>query len=364
MVARLSQDSEGLGQLPRPQWAFATRVLGAVRSRALRNFASACLGMALHACGGDSPGPGPTPPGPTVTCPAAQEISAPQGQTPAVNFQTPTAQGGEAPVAVTCQPASGSQFPAGTTTVTCTATDNRGRTGTCTFPITVTATVVPRLSAMRFLAFGDSLTSGTTSPDPVTLLVNEPDSYPFKLHVLLSARYTSQTVDVLNEGCAGEFVDDRSLHCAGGVSRLRDVLDQHRPQVLLLMHGANNLLAKEDAAIPEIIGALEDMIEDARRAGAIVMVATLPPQNINGSRGRGADEVPILNHEIAKMAQDEGAILVDLFTLLGGSPNGIIGADGLHPTKHGYDLIADIWFNAVKAQFEQSTPASLLRRSR
>jgi len=38
---------------------------------------------------------------------------------------------------VACVPPSGSFFPRGTTTVTCTATDAAGNQSTCTFPFTV-----------------------------------------------------------------------------------------------------------------------------------------------------------------------------------------------------------------------------------
>src|SRR6185503_12292687 len=40
-------------------------------------------------------------------------------------------------VTVVCTPASGSCFPVGTTTVTCTATDASGNTATCSFTVTV-----------------------------------------------------------------------------------------------------------------------------------------------------------------------------------------------------------------------------------
>ena len=144
------------------------------------------------------------------------------------------------------------------------------------------------------------------------LLLNLPDSYPMKLQPMLSGRYTDQSVEVINAGCAGEFVDDDSMHCPGGVQRLPGVLDRDRPQVLLLMHGANDLLQFEDAAIPGIVGALEQMIGEAQRRNIVVLLATLPPQNPAGSRGAGADELPALNREIVKMAADEGATFVDL----------------------------------------------------
>ena len=72
------------------------------------------------------------------------------------------------------------------------------------------------------------------------LLLNLPDSYPMKLQPMLSGRYTDQSVEVFNAGCSGEFVNNspcivqRRAAPAG-------VLDRDQPQVLLLMHGANDL---------------------------------------------------------------------------------------------------------------------------
>ena len=58
-----------------------------------------------------------------------------------VDYTTPTATDNVdiGSVPVSCNPASGSIFPVGTTTVTCRATDTAGNTATATFTVTVTA---------------------------------------------------------------------------------------------------------------------------------------------------------------------------------------------------------------------------------
>jgi lysophospholipase L1-like esterase len=246
--------------------------------------------------------------------------------------------------------------------VTCTATDAQARTASCTF--TVTVATVPTLSFTKFLAFGDSLTEGTISPDTFTLAVDRPQSYPSQLQELLRARYTDQTVTVVNEGCGGELTAGGSMFCEGGVARLPGVLDREKPQVLLLMHGANDLrLGRE---IPNIIGALETMIGQAQRVGVIVMIASLPPQNPEGSRGDAAPRLPLYTSEIQRMAVDEGAIFVDLYTVLG-TWQGLVGVDGLHPTPAGYQKIAAVWQDEIQKHFEVAAPmppapASLLTR--
>jgi lysophospholipase L1-like esterase len=290
-------------------------------------------------------------PPPTLTCPADIQTPARYGQPPVVTFETPIAVGGAAPVLTTCAPASGAAFSTGTTRVTCTATDSRGRSGTCGFSVVVSA--VPVLSSFRFVAFGDSITEGKTSPDPTALLLTVTESYPYKLEGLLSSRYIDQSVVVLNRGVGGEPA------YRTGMERLPRVLDADRPQVLLLLHGANDLLGAAatgmfNAEIARIITALEEMIKSARRRNVRVLLATFPPQNPNGSRGGGAEAVPRLNQAIARLAADESAVLVDLYGGLGGTPTGSIGVDGLHPTDAGYTKIANIWFEAIKTQFEQS----------
>jgi subtilisin-like proprotein convertase family protein len=77
---------------------------------------------------------------PTITCPAnifvAAAASCPPATSRTVNY-TVTATDNCPGVTVVCVPPSGSIFPVGTTTVTCTATDASGNTATCSFTVTV-----------------------------------------------------------------------------------------------------------------------------------------------------------------------------------------------------------------------------------
>jgi hypothetical protein len=75
---------------------------------------------------------------PVITCPAGQTavITNPNATCVVVNFTT-TASDNCPGVVVVCNPASGSCFPLGVTTVTCTATDAVGNTATCSFPVSV-----------------------------------------------------------------------------------------------------------------------------------------------------------------------------------------------------------------------------------
>jgi lysophospholipase L1-like esterase len=161
---------------------------------------------------------------------------------------------------------------------------------------------------------------------------------------------------VINEGCGGEWVAMKNSNCAGGVQRLPDVLDQHDPQVVLIMHGANDL-RRPSREVSGIVGAIEQMVNDAQRRGVKVMVASLPPQNPEGSRGDAAPRLPEFTRKLDEMAADEGAEFVDLYNIMG-TWQGYIGADGLHPTVTGYGKIAEIFRDRIQERFEQPEDAA------
>jgi hypothetical protein len=90
------------------------------------------------------------------------EANGPSGSV--VNYATPTATDAlDGPIAgVTCSPASGSLFPLGTTTVTCSATDAHGNTGSASFAVVVTDTTPPTLVIP--ISFGIHATSAEGIP--------------------------------------------------------------------------------------------------------------------------------------------------------------------------------------------------------
>jgi len=82
--------------------------------------------------------PATSNPAPAITCPPDVAVSNDPGQCSAVaNYPAPVVVGGSGNVIVVCNPAPGSSFPVGTTTVTCTATDASGNTATCGFNVVV-----------------------------------------------------------------------------------------------------------------------------------------------------------------------------------------------------------------------------------
>lgn len=78
-------------------------------------------------------------PPPVIICPPSRDVIAPTpGSTTAlVTYPDPVVVDNCPGVTVVCVPASGTAFPLGITTVTCTATDSGGATASCSFTVTV-----------------------------------------------------------------------------------------------------------------------------------------------------------------------------------------------------------------------------------
>jgi lysophospholipase L1-like esterase len=261
-----------------------------------------------------------------------------------VTYAVPVAFGGTAPIGVSCTPVSGSPFPVGTTPVACTATDAATQRATCAFTVVVTGT--PVLAHTRFLAFGDSLTEGKLSLT-ANLLVDSPvHSYPAKLLALLVERYPTQPVILVNEGLGGEKVTESS-------SRFSAALSTHQPESVLLMHGVNDLNGTEDGRVQAVVDSLEDQVKQARSRGMTVFVASLPP--LGPPKGGCPECVEPLNGRLQSMAATRGAVFVDVYAAWGNRP-GLMGADGIHPTEAGYEVIARAFFEAIRRTLEPPLP--------
>ena len=191
------------------------------------------------------------------------------------------------------------------------------------------------------------MTSGTTSP-VVSLFgldAGIPTSYPFKLQMLETERYSTESITVLNAGKgASKAKDDRQ--------RLADAIKDSSPQVVLLLEGVNDLNSGE--TITQTVNALEDMVRDTEALGITVLLATEPPQRPGQKNSGHAALVPSLNDAIRVMAGKKGATLVDLNAQF---PIELIGEDGLHPTEEGYQKFAEIFQAAIASKWEHAPAA-------
>ena len=299
----------------------------------------------LH-CGGGPSAPPPVPiPTLLITCPTAAPAQSMDNQPVAVSFPLPVASGGASPVTTGCSPASGNTFPVGQTAVTCNATDAKGTVAMCTF--TVTVHPPPRMTATRFVAFGDSLTFGVDSPPLRT--AGPSFAYPEQLRQRLAARYREQFFTVENEGLPGEYAQE-------AVGRLINVIRSRRPEVVLLMEGSNDLLQFE-AGMERAITALRAMVAFARSENVKVALATIPPQRPGGPRMRpAATLVATFNDRVRALAVSENVPLIDVY---GGMKDNLslIGEDDLHPTIQGFSVMADIFDAGVRQHFEEKFTA-------
>lgn len=167
------------------------------------------------------------------------------------------------------------------------------------------ALMAPLPANAVILAFGDSLTAGNGA--------SENESYPAQLSGLLGR-------PVINAGVSGE--ESRE-----GRERLAALLDEHRPQLLLLCHGGNDLLRKRPLA--QLEDNLRAMITMARDRGIDVVLLGVPAPGIFLS----SQEV------YGKVAESTATLLVeDAIADVLQYPN--LKSDTVHPNAQGYALIA------------------------
>lgn len=166
---------------------------------------------------------------------------------------------------------------------------------------------LPPLAAdAAILAFGDSLTAGTGA--------GEAESYPAVL-ALLTGRV------VVNAGVPGEVSAD-------GVKRLPELLERHRPALLILCHGGNDLLARRDHQL--IASNLRAMLRIAGERGVPVLLVAVPSLGFSL-------EPPPLYEELA----GEFKIPVEKKALPHILGKGALKSDYIHPNAAGYRLLAE-----------------------
>lgn len=309
-----------------------------------------------------APTPPPPPPPPPIANPPS--LSCGEGLSRstinagglAISFDTPSPTDGQGTVTVACTPGSGSTFPIGTTEVSCTATDSLARTASCSFSVTVQK--LPTLSKTRFLAYGDSITAGevtfpvSSSPligaNAITKQVVVPSAaYPTVLLNTLRGRYAAQAsaMEVFNYGLGGEKVIQSR-------NRFFSALNATRPEVLLLMEGANDIPLGEDGAASNAAAEIRIWVAEAKARGIRVFLATPVPGRPGGNRTIQAVLLLDYANRMRRVAEQEGVTLVDLYTLMLPDVQRYIGVDGLHPNELGYARIADLFFQAIQAALE------------
>lgn len=163
------------------------------------------------------------------------------------------------------------------------------------------------------LAFGDSLTYGTGAGPGV--------SYPAVLERLTEHR-------VANYGVPGEISAD-------GLTRLPGVLDQDKPALLLLCHGANDLLRHMDQG--QAAENLRGMVRLARDRGIAVVLIAVPFPDLSL-------KPPKFYSEVAA----EFSIPIEARALPRILGKGSLKSDYIHPNAEGYGQLAEALNSLLK----------------
>ena len=170
--------------------------------------------------------------------------------------------------------------------------------------------VSPRIKPLTeesvVLAFGDSLTSGVGA--------EEEESYPAVLAGLLRCR-------VVNAGVAGELSSE-------GLARLPPLLKRHKPALVVLCHGGNDMLRKLDEQI--IARNIRAMIDLAKDGGADVILLGVPKPGL-------FLKAPAFYAEVAKECRVayEAKALSDILSAPAQK------SDMIHPDADGYRILAE-----------------------
>jgi acyl-CoA thioesterase I len=171
-------------------------------------------------------------------------------------------------------------------------------------------TSVPKLPPLpkdgALLAFGDSLTFGTGAAAG--------ESYPAVLEQLTGHR-------VANYGIPGEISAD-------GLARLPGVLEQERPALLILCHGANDLLRRMDQG--QAAENLRGMVRLARERGVSVVLIAVP-----------APDLSLTPPQFYSQVAAEFGVPIEKKALARILGKGSLKSDYIHPNVTGYRQLAE-----------------------
>jgi len=205
--------------------------------------------------------------------------------------------------------------------------------------------VMAPADAGAIVAFGDSITDGTTST------VNANKSWPSLLSERLAANPATANLSVLNMGIAG----NRVLGDGAGISALarfdRDVLSQPGVKYLMILEGINDMngagrggpAAGPALTADDLIAGMKQMIERAHTHGIKVIGCTLTPY------GNATDTVEAMRQALNLFIRTSGAFdgVVDFDKVIQdpAAPRqfrqGYNNTDKLHPNDAGYKAMAD-----------------------
>lgn len=170
-----------------------------------------------------------------------------------------------------------------------------------------TPTLKPLTADGIILAFGNSLTYGTGA--------NPSQSYPAILQNLTKHK-------VINAGVPGEL-------SATGLQRLPGLVNLHKPELLILCHGGNDMLRKLNES--KTINNIQQMIKLAQNHGISVVLIGVPKPKLFFMKSAEFYE---------KLAQ-AAAIPYQAKILAEIESDRILKSDSIHPNAAGYKRLAE-----------------------
>jgi acyl-CoA thioesterase-1 len=169
------------------------------------------------------------------------------------------------------------------------------------------APTLPKLSQHDVIvAFGDSLTYGTGASDDA--------AYPAVLATLIGRT-------VINAGEPGDTT-------TSALQRLPEVLDEHKPRLVLLCIGGNDMLRKQPIAVIE--NNLRLLVQTIRASGAEVVLIAVPAPALFG----GAPDFYSRIAEDMKLPLEQ-----DIFSDV--LKDRSLKSDPIHANAAGYRVIAE-----------------------
>lgn len=168
----------------------------------------------------------------------------------------------------------------------------------------------------RIVAFGDSLTAGFG--------VQTDESYPAQLQRRLDS--LGYHYRVINAGVSGDTT-------AGGLRRVPWILNS-KPELVILELGANDGL--RGLPVDQTKSNLRRIIRQLQEAGTTVVLAgmKLPPNY-------GQDYTANFGDMYQMLAKEHQLVLIPFFLEGVGGSSSLNQADGIHPTKEGYEVIVE-----------------------
>ena len=203
------------------------------------------------------------------------------------------------------------------------------------------------------MPFGDSITQGFN--------VNGGYRAPL-FHLALAAKrditfvgsasdYSVPTVDGVTFPKAHEGHGGYTIEGTNGIAQFVSTsIPSYKPNIITLMIGTNDINGNNNVAdAPNRLGKLLDSIF-TRDANILVVVAQIVPSKTDGTN----NAIKTYNAAIpalvsTRVGQGHHVVLVDMygaFTKDANFKNTLFG-DNLHPNQAGYNLMADVWFQAL-----------------